>query len=375
MAVSLAAQQGRFRAGVELVSLNVTVTDGTKYITGLDQDDFEVFEDGAKQDITFFSQAQQPIALAVLLDTSNSMEDRLATAQEAAIGFVRRMQKRRRDRSDRVQQPGARSRSRSRTTRPRSKRRSGRRPSTGRPRSTTPSTSRCASSRRSAPRTSRRSGARRSSSCPTATTRRASSSTTRCWTSRSDPRRRSTRSGSGRGRPGRPRIQGSGVRPAAAVAGDRRPGVLPDSVAELPKIYEQISDELASQYSIAYTSSNPMRNGAWRRMDVRIDKPGLTARTRQGYYAPDGSVGASVHILPARCCTPPPPLRTSLHFARRDPRVGRLATATARRRASSRTRSSSACRRCRPGTRRWSARARRFRRSCGCSGCRISTSS
>ena len=76
-------------AGVELVSLNVTVTDGTKYVTDLEQDDFEVFEDGAKQTFTFFSRRSSPIALAVLLDTSASMDDRLATAQEAAIGFVR----------------------------------------------------------------------------------------------------------------------------------------------------------------------------------------------------------------------------------------------------------------------------------------------
>jgi Ca-activated chloride channel family protein len=61
----------------------------------------------------------------------------------------------------------------------------------------------------------------------------------------------------------------------------------PTAVAELPKIYEQISDELASQYSIAYTSKNPMRNGAWRRVDVRMLKPGLTARARRGYYGPD----------------------------------------------------------------------------------------
>ena len=38
-----------FRGGVELVSLNVTVTDGASYVTDLKQDDFEVFEDGAKQ--------------------------------------------------------------------------------------------------------------------------------------------------------------------------------------------------------------------------------------------------------------------------------------------------------------------------------------
>ena len=80
-----------FRGGVELVSLNVTVTDGTKYVTDLTQDDFEVFEDGALQTVTFFARGQQPIALAVLLDTSASMDERLPTAQEAAVGFAKRL--------------------------------------------------------------------------------------------------------------------------------------------------------------------------------------------------------------------------------------------------------------------------------------------
>ena len=93
LSVTLAAQQGRFRGGIDLVSLNVTVMDGVKYVIGLEESDFEVFEDGVKQSITIFSPVQQPIALAILLDTSNSMEDKLATAQEAAIGFVRRMKK------------------------------------------------------------------------------------------------------------------------------------------------------------------------------------------------------------------------------------------------------------------------------------------
>ena len=62
----------------------------------------------------------------------------------------------------------------------------------------------------------------------------------------------------------------------------------PTSVGELPKIYEQISEELASQYSMAYSSKNPMRNGAWRRIDIRVTKPGLTPRTRRGYYGPSG---------------------------------------------------------------------------------------
>ena len=61
---------------------------GGSYVTDLEQAEFEVFEDGAKQKVTFFSRKQQPIALAILLDTSNSMEDKLETAQEAAVGFA-----------------------------------------------------------------------------------------------------------------------------------------------------------------------------------------------------------------------------------------------------------------------------------------------
>ena len=44
----------------------------------------------------------------------------------------------------------------------------------------------------------------------------------------------------------------------------------PTTAAELPKIYTQISEELASQYSMAYASRNPLRNGAWRRIQVRV---------------------------------------------------------------------------------------------------------
>ena len=60
----------------------------------------------------------------------------------------------------------------------------------------------------------------------------------------------------------------------------------PSSVSELSQIYDTISDELSSLYSIAYTSKNPARNGAWRRIVVRVARPGLVARTRQGYYGP-----------------------------------------------------------------------------------------
>ena len=60
----------------------------------------------------------------------------------------------------------------------------------------------------------------------------------------------------------------------------------PNQIAELAGIYGQISDELSSQYTVGYTSKNPKRDGAWRRVVVRVDRPNLTARTKLGYFAP-----------------------------------------------------------------------------------------
>ena len=48
-------------------------------MTDLEEGDFSVFEDGIKQNITFFSRRHQPIALSLLLDSSASMEEHLPT--------------------------------------------------------------------------------------------------------------------------------------------------------------------------------------------------------------------------------------------------------------------------------------------------------
>ena len=85
-------QRPSFQVGVDIVSINVTVIDeGGRYITDLDVEEFGVFEDGIQQDLTFFTREQLPIALALLIDTSASMERRLSTAQEAAIGFAQQL--------------------------------------------------------------------------------------------------------------------------------------------------------------------------------------------------------------------------------------------------------------------------------------------
>ena len=86
-----ATAQQVLRSGVDLVSLNVTVTSGESFVSGLKKERFQIFEDGASQEITFFSAERQPVALSILIDSSTSMEQKLIVAQEAAIGFVKRL--------------------------------------------------------------------------------------------------------------------------------------------------------------------------------------------------------------------------------------------------------------------------------------------
>jgi Ca-activated chloride channel family protein len=291
LAVALAAQQGRFRAGVDLVSLNVTVTDGTqagvKYVTGLEQDDFEVFEDGTKQTVTFFSRVQQPIALAILLDTSNSMEEKIATAQEAAIGFVRRMRKE--DAMEviefnsqvRIPQPFTSD-------------------AAALERAIRQTTVNGSTSLYNAIYVSLRELKKERAQSAEEIRRQAivvlsDGDDTSSLVEYDEVLNLAKRSetaiyaiGLRQAETGRPHFKEAEfvLRQLSQETGGRV--FFPSSVTELAKIYEQISEELASQYSIAYTSKNPMRNGAWRRVDVRMAKPGLTARARRGYYGPDG---------------------------------------------------------------------------------------
>ena len=78
-----------FRSGIDVVALNVVVTDPQqKFVNGLTAQDFAVFEDGVAQDVSFFSATHVPLDLAILLDTSASMGDKMKSVQEAAIGFA-----------------------------------------------------------------------------------------------------------------------------------------------------------------------------------------------------------------------------------------------------------------------------------------------
>jgi Ca-activated chloride channel family protein len=59
----------------------------------------------------------------------------------------------------------------------------------------------------------------------------------------------------------------------------------PSQAKDLSGVYAEIKTELSSQYALAYESNNPRRDGQFRQIAVRVDRTGLIARTRPGYYA------------------------------------------------------------------------------------------
>jgi Ca-activated chloride channel homolog len=83
------AQSPTFRSAIDLVNLNVTVVGGNaRAVTGLTQDQFEVFEDGVRQELQFFATADLAVDVILMLDTSGSMAASLPLVQQAAIRFV-----------------------------------------------------------------------------------------------------------------------------------------------------------------------------------------------------------------------------------------------------------------------------------------------
>jgi Ca-activated chloride channel family protein len=90
-AVAATAQTPRvpsFESGVEIVNLQVSVTDGQSFVTGLSKSDFAVYEDGVRQDLSLFIHEALPISMVLLIDTSASMRGKLGEAQKAATRFV-----------------------------------------------------------------------------------------------------------------------------------------------------------------------------------------------------------------------------------------------------------------------------------------------
>jgi Ca-activated chloride channel family protein len=282
------AQRPPFRSGVDVIAMNVTVTDAAhRHVIDLDWEDFQVFEDGRLQQVTFFQKRSLPLALALLLDTSASMEHNLGVAQEAAVGFVRAL-----DPSDvasvidfdtRVQVSQD-----------------------------------FTSDRTALERAIRHTAAGGSTALYNAVyiALKGLNKTTRDE-ALGETRRRAivilsdgddtsslvgfdevldlaARSDTaiyaigllGRELPGSRKPQDAQfvLRRLAQQTGGR--AFFAADAKELSNVYGEIRAELSNQYFLAYESNNPRRDGQFRRVAVRVERTGAVARARPGYYAP-----------------------------------------------------------------------------------------
>jgi len=92
LTTSPSAQQATFRAGTRTVPIYATVTDANgRLVPDLERGDFEVYDNGKKQDLTLFANAVQAISVVVMLDTSGSMTMHLDLLKQAATQFVIRL--------------------------------------------------------------------------------------------------------------------------------------------------------------------------------------------------------------------------------------------------------------------------------------------
>ena len=281
--------QAPFRAGVDLVSLNVTVADGTThYITDLSQDEFNVFEDGVKQDVTFFNRTNLPIALALLLDTSASMDTKLQTAQEAAIGFAKRL--RPQDLAEVIDFDSRVVVLANFTNNAAELEQAIRKTAAG---GSTSLYNAVYIALKDLKKVLAKNTDEIRRQAIVVLSDGEDTSSLLPFEEVLDLAKRSEtaiysiglRAGDGPGTTTKGFKEAEFVlRQFSQETGGR--AFFPNQAAELAAIYGQISDELSSQYTVGYTSKNPKRDGSWRRVVVRVTKPNLAARTKLGYFAP-----------------------------------------------------------------------------------------
>lgn len=281
-------QRPVFRGGVDLVTLGVTVLDRRgQLVTDLSAEDFAILEDGAPQTIRFFARGGDAEQLArtrlgLLLDVSGSMERDLDTARTAAIRFLNLLPEARDitlvdfDTEVRLSRYGQADFPRL-VERLRSRRLGGWTAFFDALGMYVDSVDGLDGHRilvmytdgidtRSALRFSETLALLRASSV---TAYAVGFLQNQVAAARAEGRMRLTQ--------------------LTEVTGGR--AFFPTALADLDEAYGQILAEIRHLYHLGYVSTNRTADGAWRRIDVRVKRPDLRVRTRDGYFAPYGHPG------------------------------------------------------------------------------------
>jgi Ca-activated chloride channel family protein len=267
------------RVESDLVLLNVTVTDKMgHYVHKLARPQFKVFEDGREQPVSLFSVEETPFAAAILLDTSGSMETRLTLARAAAIRFLEGM--REEDVASvynfysQVEQLQDFSPGRDL-------------PPTAYTLHSVGMTALNDAVVRAAKDLSQRPEKRRAVILLTdgldtksaATAEKAlnaalAANATIYTVDMIDPQANAM-----------DKMQAAGALKYFANKSGGRYISSPGGQA-LDEAFDEIREELSNQYTLGYRPTNRTRDGRWRKIELKLDRPELNARTRDGYRAP-----------------------------------------------------------------------------------------
>ena len=89
-APEIETRSDRLRVDTTLVQINVTVTDPlNRFVTGLEKEHFRLFEDKLEQKILQFSSEDAPLSIGLVFDTSGSMGPKLQKSRQAAVQFFK----------------------------------------------------------------------------------------------------------------------------------------------------------------------------------------------------------------------------------------------------------------------------------------------
>jgi Ca-activated chloride channel family protein len=78
------------RMNVDMVLVPITVTDPmNRLVTGLEQDDFKIYENGRQQKITSFASEDAPVSIGIIFDLSGSMTSKLVRARASILQFIK----------------------------------------------------------------------------------------------------------------------------------------------------------------------------------------------------------------------------------------------------------------------------------------------
>lgn len=292
------AQGPTFKSSTELVNLNVTVLGpDSKYVLGLNETQFEVFEDGVRQDLKFFAPADMPLDVVILLDTSASMSGSMPLVQEAATRFVTALRA-----EDRATVMGISSGLRVLQSLTDDKTLLTQAIRAAAARGRTPLYASIYTALHELEKVRRANTTPRRQAIVVLSDGQDTASGFGFAELMSTVRRQAVPIYAVAPRPSKAvRAQREAIfgefsleqdfelRKLAAETGAR--AFFPVALQELAGVYDDIANELAHQYSIGYQSNNGKSDGSFRQISLRVAVPGAKWRTRAGYQA-EGAAGS-----------------------------------------------------------------------------------